>query len=474
MSRIWSMMDVGKRSMSNSQTALQTVSHNVANKATEGFSRQRVDIQTNTPIELGQARIGMGAKTGMVTRVNNPFLEKQLEREGNQLSNMEARSALLGRVEQVYNEQVNKGLNQFMGEFFNAFRELSNNPESLASRTMVKETADHLTRDFGRINTQLTEIQKDADFRLKSLVNEVNEVSKEVANLNEKIQSVELQGIPANDERDRRDLLLKKMSEKINIRYAEGDNGSMTITAGNNAILVSGFSHRELSVESTPASEGKREGNVDIFYKATESGTPVKVTNQFTGGQVGGLLNVRDHVINGLLDKMDNLAFSLATEVNSAHIQGFDRYNKTGATFFQQPTKIEGASQNLKLSESVLQDVGRIAAAGQPDAPGDNRVANVISQVQYKQFMGGDATVDDFYGAIVGQIGIEAQRANSSFSSQKDIVGQLRNIRESVSGVSLDEEATKMIEFQKSFDASARLIRTADEMMDTILRLKPM
>ncbi len=473
MSRIWSMMDVGKRSMANSQTALQTVSHNVANKSTEGFSRQRVDIQTNVPVEMGQARIGMGARTGTVSRVNNPFLEKQIEREGNLLTFNESRSDLLGRVEQVYNEQVNKGLNQFMGEFFNAFRELSNNPESLASRTMVKETADHLTRDFARIDNQLTEIQKDADFRLKSLVNDVNEVTKEIANLNEKIQSVELQGVPANDERDRRDLLVKKLSEKMNVRYAEGDNGSMTITAGTNAILVSGFSHRELMVQATPATETKREGNVDIFYKPTENGTPVKITNQLTGGQAGGLLNVRDNVVNGLLEKMDTLAYNLATEVNQAHRQGFDRYNQTGNEFFN-VTTLDGASQNLKLSDSILQDVGRIAAAGQMDAPGDNRIANVISQVQYKQFMGGNATVDDYYGSVVGQLGIETQRANSAASSQKDIVGQLKNIRESVSGVSLDEEATKMIEFQKSFDASARLIRTADEMMDTILRLKPM
>lgn len=473
MSRIWSMMDVGKRSMANSQTALQTVSHNVANKSTEGFSRQRVDIQASVPVELGQTRVGMGARAGIVTRVNNPFLEKQLEREGNTLAHDEARSSLMGRVEQVYNEQVNKGLNHFMGEFFNAFRELSNNPESLASRTMVKESADHLTRDFVRVNTQLSDIQKDADFRIKTLVHDINQITKEIASLNEKVQSVELQGIPANDERDRRDLLIKKLGEKVNIRYAEGDRGNLTITAGNNAVLVSGFSYRELDVKPTPARDGKREGNVDIFYKATENGTPVNVTHQLTGGNIGGLLDVRDKVINGLVENMDQLAYSLATEVNKAHVQGFDRYNKSGNLFFEQPQSAVGASQTLKLADSVMEDVGRIAAAGQPDSPGDNRIANVISQVQYKQFMGGDATVDDFYGSIVGQVGIEAERSNSAFESQKDIVGQLKNIRESVSGVSLDEETTKMIEFQKSFDASARLIRTADEMMDTILRLKP-
>jgi len=135
MARIWSMMDVGKRSLANSQTSLQTVAHNIASKSTDGYSRQRVDLVTNEPIGEGNLRIGMGARAGTVTRTVNPYLEKQLEREGNGLGYSDARAETLGRVEQVYNEQINKGLNQFVGEFFNSFKELSNNPESLAART---------------------------------------------------------------------------------------------------------------------------------------------------------------------------------------------------------------------------------------------------------------------------------------------------------------------------------------------------
>lgn len=134
------MMDVGRRSLSNSQTALQTTAHNIANKSTEGYSRQRVDFVTNEPVGTGKTRIGMGARAGEVSRTNNPFLEKQIEREGQQLGFMNSRSDLLGRVETVYNEQVNEGLNHSMGRFFNSFRELSNNPESLASRSAVKES----------------------------------------------------------------------------------------------------------------------------------------------------------------------------------------------------------------------------------------------------------------------------------------------------------------------------------------------
>lgn len=473
MSRIWSMMDVGRRSMMNSQTSLQTTAHNIANKTTEGYSRQRVEMQSNTPIGIGRMQIGMGARAGAVTRINNSYIEKQLEREGNQLGYLNSRSELLGRVEQVYNEQLNKGLNHSVGSFFNSYRELANNPESLAARTQVKESADNLSKDFHRVDRQLDDIQKDIDFRVATKVEEINQLTKEIANLNEKIQTVEVAGATANDERDRRDLLVKQLGEKVNIRYAESKDGQLTITAGNTAILVSGYFHQDLNVQSTPANKGKAEGSFEIFYKATENSTPVNVTEQFVSGELGGLLNVRDKICGGLRESMDKMAYKLAWEVNRAHVQGYDRNGRTGALFFNMPESSSGFSSQIHVNEDLLNDVGRIATAADRSAVGDNRIANIIAAVQYKQCFDNDtATIDDFYNSVVGQIGIETQRANSEAQSQKDIVSQLKNVRESVSGVSLDEETTKMIEFQKAFDASARLIRTADEMMDTVLNLR--
>lgn len=473
MSKINSMLDVGRRSMMNSQTALQTVGHNIANKSTEGYSRQRVEVQSAEPVGAGKLRIGMGAKTAAVTRTNNQYLEKQIGKEQASLGFLNGRGQALHRVEQVYNEQANKGLNQFIGEFFNAFRELSNNPESTATRTLVKETADFVSRDFRRVNTQMTEIRRDLDQQIGTHINEVNELSEEIAVLNEKIQNVEVTGAPANDERDRRDLLIKKLGEKINIRWTEGENGMVTITAGNNALIVSGYDAMRLAVQATPETETKGEGNVDVFYLATEKSTPVKVTDQLKGGAIGGLLDVRDVVITDLLDGIDDMAYTFATSVNDLHLQGVDAYNQKAVEFFKPPADIHGASLNLSLNQDILDDPNRIAAAMQADSPGDNRVANAIATLQYNKVMEeGGSTVDDFYNSLVGRVGIMTRRTIMAQESQDAIVKQLNNIRESVSGVSLDEEATRMIEYQKSFDASARLIRTADEMFDTVLNLK--
>ncbi len=473
MSKIHGMMDVGKRSMMNSQTALQTTGHNIANKGTEGYSRQRVELQTAEPTGFGNSRVGNGSKTVGVTRTNNSYLEKQIGKEQSSLGYYEGKSDAMTRVESVYNEQSGKGINTHITDFFNSYRELSNNPESLATRTQVKETALALTQSFKRVNTQLTEIGHDIDQQVTTHIDEVNQMTGEIAQLNSKVQLVESSGAPANDERDRRDLLVKKLGEKINIRWAEGKDGTVTITAGNSALLVAGDDARKLSVQSTPETDSKGEGNVDIFYQSAKGGQTTKVTEQMNGGAIGGLLDVRDKTITGLLQNMDNMAYSLAGDVNAVHSRGFDAYNRQGNDFFEMPMDVRHASADLQLTDHVTRDPLKIAAAGQTGSPGDNRVANAISQLQFENIMPNEtSTLDEYYNSMVGEVGIQARKTQSSHESQKGIVDQLKNIRESVSGVSLDEETTKLIEYQKAFDASARLIKTADEMFDTVLNLK--
>lgn len=462
------MMDTGKRSLANSQTSLQTVAHNIANKSTEGYSRQRTEVLSNGPVTEGKLQIGMGARAAVVTRINNPWLEKQIQREGMSMGYEDTRADAMGRVEQIYNEQTNKGLNQYVAEFFNSFRELANNPESLASRTLVRESAVGLVKDFGRVSDQLRDVQDDLNGQIKTTVTEINQITKEIASLNEKIHTVELAGVPANDERDRRDLMLKKLGEKINISWGEGKDGVVSVTAGSTALLVSGTSSNELRAQTSDT-----KNRLEIYFLGSAS--PVDITEQISGGRIGGALEVRDHTVEDLLNHVDKLAYAIATEVNRAHIEGYDKNGNAGILFFDMPNGERGAASEIAINRTIFNDVSRISVASKPNAPGDNSVANVISSLQYKQIMNdGTATMDDYYNTEVGQIGAIAQRATKAQESQRNVMNQLSNIRESLSGVSLDEEATKMMEFQKLYDASARLIRVADEMLETALNLKRM
>lgn len=469
MGKIHAMMDIGKRSMMNSQSALQTVSHNIANKTTEGYSRQRVDQVTAPPVNEGKLQLGMGSRAAQVTRISNPFIDKQIQGAAREMGFLNGQAETLGRVEQIFNEQQNKSLNQYVSDFFNSFRELSNNPESTTVRTIVKETAEALAKDFRRVDDQLDTIRKDTDFQLQARVGEINGMTKEVADLNQKIAAVEIQNITANDERDRRDLLVKKINEIVDIRVAEGDAGMINISTAGNALLVTGYSQVNLKAKTDPST-----GKLEIFAEGQAGTQDLRITERIKGGITGGLLSVRDKVITGVKEKMDNLAHTLAHEVNKAHVQGFDRSARPGVEFFEVGDKV-GASRSLKVNSMISNDVSRIAAGAAGGAPGDNTVANVISKIQYKQvFDGGTATLDDYYNAQVGKIGVVTSQANKAVETQGNILKQIEKLRESVAGVSLDEEATKMIEFQKAFDASARLIRVADEMFETVLSIKRM
>ncbi len=473
MARISSLMHLGQQSMANSQTALQTTSHNIANANTEGYTRQRVDMTTAEPVTLGNHRLGQGVKTADVTRVTNSYLNKQIQEETNKLGAANGKQSSLMRVEQIFNESINKGLNHFMANFFNSFQEMANNPESQATRALVKENSKILADDFHRIKGQLNSIQKDIDVQLHAHVSEINGMASEIASLNDKIHQVEVMGAKANDERDRRDLLVKKMGELVNIRYTEGDGGKVIITVGNTGVLVSGADHSELFTEGTPAREGKREGNFEIMYKHGDRGIVHQLTDELKGGTIGGLLEVRDKTINELHGNMDHMAYTIHEAVNTIHEAGFDRYNQTGRSFFNPVEEEFDAAANIQVNEEILSDPGKISGALKANSPGDNRVANAIAGLQARPlFKDGTASVDDYFNGLVGEFAVLTSKNNMLQEHQKNIVSQLNAVRESVSGVSLDEEVTDMVKFQKAFDASARLVKTADEMFDTVLNLK--
>jgi len=465
--KIHSMMDIGKRAMMNNQTSLQTVSHNIANKNVDGYSRQRVEQVSAVPIIEGRNQIGQGTKTAAVTRVNHSFIEKQIEKEGGGLGFQKGRTDSLDRVEQLFNEQNGKGLSFHLSEFFNSFRDLATNPESVSARTMVREKGSSLAQQFKSTHDGLTQVQRDSDHVIQSHVNEVNSMLTEVASLNEQVATAELQpGVQANDQRDRRELLLKKISEKMDINWAENNIGEVTVSTAGTGILVSGYNAYPLEAQVDPAS-----GKMEIFYRSNPQASYIKVSDRIKGGEIAGALSVRDKSVENAKDFLNNIARTLADEMNAIHVNGFGLNNQTGLNFFEYDN--ENPAMNLRLNSVVADDITAIATASKQNARGDNAVANVISNLQFRNVMSeGTATIDEYFNSQVALVGIETQRAKSSFENQKNIVDQLKNIRESISGVSLDEEATKMIEFQRAFDASARVIKTADEMFDTVLNLK--
>jgi flagellar hook-associated protein 1 len=453
MAKISGLLDMGRRGMMLNQSAIQTTSHNIANKSTEGYSRQRVDFKSSPSTDEGRYQLGTGAKLANISRTNNPWIEKQLERENSQFSNLDQKAKALGRLESALNEQSIKGINDGIAGFFNSFRELANSPESVVARTQVREAAITLVKRFQDAREQLDDVHVDMNKNISFAVNEVNQLAKELAAVNEEIQRIEM----------------GSNMESANDAPEDAHTGMVNLQAGRSIIMVAGTTFNQLkTVEDT-------NGKTRIMQELSEGGTQLDVTDQFTQGQIGAAIEVRDTTTDQMIDNLENLAANLFAEVNKAHREGYDRQNGLGGDFFEVQDPQKGFSvYNMSVAKAIAKDVSRIAAAAQPNAPGDNTVANLIHSLQSRPMMDGQYSYDDYYNAKVSEIGVLTQRIGTSLEGQKNSLDQMQNIRDSISGVSMDEEAAKLIEYQKSFEASARLIKTADEMFDTVLNLKRM
>jgi flagellar hook-associated protein 1 FlgK len=466
------IMQIGKSGMMTAKAAIATAGHNVANANTEGFSRQRVVSASNGAEAMGKldSKIGTGVHIQRVERLNDEYLEKQLRNTGREFAYAEEKEIVLKQAEDIFNEMNGDGLNRLISRFFNEFRKLGNEPDSEAVRQSVREASSALVSDFRRLRREVESVRGHIDAKIEGRCAEVNSLAGEIRDLNVRIKQSEILGSSPNDLLDRRDQTLKKLAELADMSMHKDNEGNYIVDVQGAGPLVAGPTVQKFSVFRTKAdTEGKPENAFDVSFSNSPDS---RVTHQIKGGKIGALLEARDQTLSMILDRLDELAFSVSGSVNAIHRQGFTRHNVQGVDFFKSLNSKERAAEFIDLSDAVQSSVNNIAAAALPDSPGDNRIAVAISGLQEMRLMNDSkATMDDFYNSIVSDIGVASARARSSATQQKDIYNQLHKIREQLSGVSIDEETTHLLQFQHAFDASARVVQSAEEMMKTILNL---
>ena len=466
-----SILNTGRTGMVASKVAIATAGHNISNANTEGYSRQRVQTEASEPQATGHNFIGSGTNIARVDRVNDEYLEKQIRASNRDMSHFEEKDMALKQTEDIFNEMNGDGLNRLVSRFFNEFRKLSNEPDNEAVRESVREASSAMVNDFHRLRTEVDEVRNHIDARLEGYTREVNALSQELKDLNVKITTVEADGSQANDLQDKRDQVLKKLSSYFEVDAHKDKNGAYTVNLRNIGPLVVGPNAESLSVQRTPADEqGKLENALDIRTTGSANG---KITHSIKGGKMGALLEVRDQTISAIVDRLDQLAYNLSESVNEIHQQGYTRNGDINIAFFKPMVGKDRAAEMIQLSDAVRENVNNIATAAIADAPGDNRIAIAISGIQNARVMNdGRSTMDDFYNSIVSDIGVTSAKTKAGINQQKDIAAQLSKMREQISGVSIDEETTNLMQFQHTFDASAKVIQVADELFKTILDLK--
>lgn len=483
------LLGIGKSGLFASKKSLEVTGHNLANVNTEGYSRQKVVQGTSVPVSTGGFIQGTGVRVKDITRYNDEFVEKRLN---NALSNSkfyDTRSDHLGQVESIFNELDSDGLNQTLNKFFNAFRELANQPENETIRSVVRDNASLVVKDFHRIRETLDAQANNIDKKITTGVSEINQLLHSISDLNYKITTLEAQQGETGDYRDQRDLAVRNLSEHFKIHTYTDEKNRFVINAQGIGTLVTGSNVQELAVISDDKahSSNNMSGSVEIVLKDRPS---QRVTNSFQSGTLASAVKVRNEDLRKLQDEMDNIAFQFSNAVNSIHRQGFvnrkieigsdgkpiaydQKGPTTGIDFFTKLESSDGASRLIDMSDFVKDDLSNISAAQAPNAPGDNRVAIAISKLQHERILGeGTITLEEKYLQTIGSIGLEAGKARLDSEQASGILAQANSFRERMSGVSIDEETANMVRYQHAYEASAKMMQAADEMFKTVLELK--
>jgi len=459
MSNIIGLLDIGSRALLAHQKAISTTGHNIANVNTPGYSRQRVNLSTSPGMTSMPGQMGTGVRASDIQRIYDQFLGSQINTESYNQGKWEAQKSSLERVEIIFDETTGFGLNQAMGDFFNALQDLSNNPAGHTERQVLLAKSEIMAETFNKISSDLNQLQNDLDSNIEGTVIEINTIAGEISDLNFKIGDIEKSGQNANDLRDKRDLYLKELSSMIDISSFEGNDGQVTVSVGSGTPLVQPPYAFSLST-ATNAS-----GHENVLW-VNRDGSTVDITNDISGGKLKGWIDVRDVTIENYKTSLDNLASSMITEVNNLHTGGFDLNSVAGVNFFT-----GSLASDISVNPVIAGDVNLIAASG-TGAPGDNSNAIAIANLQNSLLMsGGTSTYDDFYNSLVSDVGIAVRSAQVNYDHQTAMVSSLDNYRESIAGVSLDEEMVNLVKFQHAYDAAAKLISAVDEMMNTVMSM---
>jgi flagellar hook-associated protein 1 FlgK len=465
------LFNTGRSGLMAARGQLSTTGHNISNVNTDGYSRQKV-VQKTGPSVMGYGghTYGTGAMVADVHRVHDDFIERKIIDQNKHVGFSEESEILLNETTGIFNEANSEGMNKIISRFFNSWRELANDPVDEAKRTVLRSNAELMSRDFKRIYKQLHQATETADARIRENVRVINSSFKHIADLNHSIRSFELKGGNSSDLKDQRDLALRKLSSLIDVSVAETEKGEFIVNAKDIGPVVVGAKNIEFEVMKSPADQkGKREGALDVRVKDAPR---EPITHVIRSGKLGGLLSVRDDVISKAFNKVDELAYRIVNEVNYIHRQGVAKDGVKGRDFFRAIVDPSRASSFVELSEDVFKSNDNIAAGLMPNKPSDNRVANAIASIQYKKVFGdGTTDFDTYYDGIVTDVAVKANKAKLEVEQQGAILRQLEEHRDSLSGVSLDEEAANLVQMQHTFNANAKVLKTADEMLQEIINM---
>lgn len=444
-------LEIARRALLAHQAALNVTGNNLANVNTEGYTRQRARLVPAPSEKTPEGIMGTGVRMEGVDRLRDVFVDAQIREEIGMAGRWGARSSVLSRVEGVLNEPSDAGLASLLDSFWNSWLDLSNNPEDAAARSVVLQRGAALAQGLRQQDSRLRNIIDSTDVDLEQRVSDLNSRFEELANLNAQIRRAEIGGGQESNLRDRRDLILDELAREGGATNLVRQDGTVVLRLGGRTV-VEGNSYVPLGTQMY-----NDDGHVRVKVIFVED----KTSPSFLSGELAGLLEIRDQVLPSLLDRVDEMTDTLVQTVNRLHEAG-----PSHLPFFR-----GSSASTLELAPELAKDPSQVNAGSSGD-PGDNDIALAIADLREARILErGTATISDFYRGLVADLGSMGQQAGFLSESQESAVQSLEAQRQSVIGVNMDEELTRMISIQTAYEAAARVFSTMGDMFETLLNM---
>jgi len=446
MGSLYGALSIATGALGAEQGALDATTNNVANVNTPGYSRLQPVLVESSPITVGSVTYGTGVELEKLQSLRDPILQMRIQEETQQQGQLNASLTAMQQA-QVQFTTSSGDIGTEISNFFASLNQISTDPTNLALRQGALTAAGNMATAFNNVANNLGQQRLNLDSNVSQDVGQVNVLTGQIATLNTQIS--ELQGVNQNASTlvDQRDVLIGKLSNLIDVSNIQSDNG-LTLTTSNGTALVVGGQSFALTTQANAS------GLQDVYAQGKD------ITTALTSGDLTGLLQTRDQTIPGLLSNLDTLAAAVSNSLNTANQQGFDLNGNAGGNLFVPPAASgQGAAAGMALATT---DPALIAASSD-GTPGSNGNLAVLVAVENQPVAAGQAPTD-YYSNIVFTVGNTVSNDSAELSASQSILSQLQDQRAGISGVSLDEEASNTVQFQRAFDAAANVVTSINDM----------
>jgi flagellar hook-associated protein 1 len=435
------------------QGALEATSNNVANANTPGYSREVPVLVASDPIVVDPLTLGTGVTLQSIESIRDPILESQIQQETQTQGQLNSLVSALSQTQTNFTTSTSD-IGTEITNFFNSINQLATSPTNLSLRQGVLTAADNLATSFNTTANNLTSQQASLNASVEQTVGQINQLTGQIAQLNGQIANLENVGESAGTFIDQRTQAIDQLSSLVDVSVIPTNN-TLTLTTASGTALVSGEQSFQLTTQPDAS------GNQQIFSQGNN------ITSTIVSGQLGGVLQARDQQIPAIQTQLDTLAADLANAVNNVQTSGYDLNGNRGTDLFN-PPPVSGNGAAASLSVAITNPA--LIAASSDGTAGSNGNAQAMYALSSQAIVEGESP-SNYYSGIVFNVGNAVSNATAEQNASNLVLQQLNDQEASVSGVSLDEEAANMIQYQQAYAASAQVITTINDMMYTVINM---